>query len=100
MKRVFLLLASLAILGTCPSCDRETARLREEVKMLKEEANFLRAENVGLKKEIETLYKRLEFKEEPAEVKRRPEETKQAAKPGEGREETHRVKEAPKQKLQ
>lgn len=51
------------IIAACPSCSKEIAGFKEEIKILKEENNFLKAENVALRKEFEELYKRIEAKD-------------------------------------
>lgn len=56
---IFLVL----ILALCPSCNKETKDLREEIKSLRNENNFLKADNIALRKELEEVYKRIDEKD-------------------------------------
>jgi hypothetical protein len=61
INRYFIFL--VLILALCPSCNKETKALLEEIKSLRNENNFLKAENIALKKELEEIYKRIDEKD-------------------------------------
>jgi regulator of replication initiation timing len=63
MKFIRYAIFLVLILALCPSCNKETNDLREEIKSLRNENNFLKAENIALKKELEEIYKRIDEKD-------------------------------------
>ncbi|MBA4389521.1 MAG: hypothetical protein C0399_01105 [Syntrophus sp. (in: bacteria)] len=63
MKTLLSIVMLLLIIAACPSCSKEIAGFKEEIKILKEENNFLKAESIALRKELEELYKRIEEKD-------------------------------------
>jgi regulator of replication initiation timing len=63
MKIIRYFIFLVLILALCPSCNKETKELREEIISLRNENNFLKAENIALKKELEEIYKRIDEKD-------------------------------------